>query len=192
MNNKQYTIIAFNKKPLSKKELLKDNDIVNEHNGFEDLDENEMLEYLSERYGMATLALLYGYSSPKKLKKLNKKNFKNTKKKHKSSKDKYLFDEDDMYQDSLMNEKTIYYYRDVNNPDDCEIFNNVHEFESFLDEEGIEVSDIEVSHIMTREISHCCINPYDRFIKNRLRIMTSSSYGDLRWSYSECEYDSLD
>lgn len=180
----------FRKKPLNSKELLRDDDIMHEKNDFEDLDDNEMLGYLAERYGIETLALLYGYCSPKQLKKANKKEYKKNNKRNKKVFDAD-FNESSMLYDAELNSKTIYYYRDVNNPNDCEIFNSLHEFDEFMNEEGIEVSDEEVTKIMSREISHCALNPNDRIAKNRLRIMSSSSYGDLRFTNAELEYECL-
>lgn len=182
----------FRKKPLNSRELLLDNDIMHEKNGFEDFDDNEMLEYLAERYGYASLALLYGYASPKQMKKANRKAYKEkTKGRHKHG--KKIFDADfkasDMLYDAELNSKIIYYYRDVNNPEDVEMFDSLHDFDEFMNEEGIEISDEEVTKLMSREISHCALNPLDRIAKNRLRLMSSSSYGDLRFTNAELEYE---
>jgi hypothetical protein len=192
---KDKKVFKFEKKPLSRKELLLDDDILHEKNGFEELDDMELAQYMLERYGTTTLALLYGYMSTKKIKKLNKKEHKkHTKFKERGKKNKKnniidWYDDSNNYDDYGLTDKTIYYYRDINQPEDVEIFENLHEFDNFLNEEGIEMSDDEANKLMTRDISHCCLNPIDRYEKNRLRIMSSSSYGDLRFSNAELEYD---
>ena len=131
--------------------------------------------------------------SPKQIKKANKKAYKEKGKNKSFRKNKhkniYDFDENTNIYDVGLEEKTVYYYRDINQPDDVEIFDNLHDFDNFLSEEGIEIGDDEVNKLMSRDISHCCLNPIDRFNKNRLRIMSSSSYGDLRFSNAELEYD---
>ena len=190
---KRNKVFEFKKKPLNKTNLLLDDDILYEKNGFEELDDAEMSQYLLERYGVAAMALMYGYVSPKQIKKANKKAYKEKGKNKSFRKNKhkniYDFDENTNIYDVGLEEKTIYYYRDINQPDDVEIFDNLHDFDNFLSEEGIEIGDDEVNKLMSRDISHCCLNPIDRFNKNRLRIMSSSSYGDLRFSNAELEYD---
>jgi len=196
-NMKKDKIFKFNKKPLSSKSLLEDEDIMCEKNEFEDMDENLLMAYLCERYGVETLGVLYGLGCDnlnigniKRMKKNNKKSYHKTMKGKKKKKDYMIeFDDDSMLYDAQLNDKTIYFYRDVNNPQDCELFDSLHDFDNFCEEEGIEISDNEVNLLMTREISHTCINPYERMQRGRLRLMSSGSYGDLRWNNAELEYE---
>lgn len=120
----------------------------------------------------------FGHSS-KKHNKRGKRGGSNKKKKYKE-----LFDDDSMGMsyDSSLEDKTIYYYRDFNNPDDVEIFFNLHDFDQFLEEEGIDVSADEVTNLMTRDISHCCINPDIKSTGGTVQLITDSSYGGLYWS----------
>ena len=194
--------ITYTKRPLNRVDLLKDDSIIHPYvNEFIDFDDDEYLSYLNERYGGA-LSILCGYVSPKKVKKLNKREFKRHNKKKYSKRNKnippyvndsYLFDDEDMYDDSsIVNDKDIYFYRDINDPDTCDRFDNLHEFDLFLTSEGIEISDDEVNSLMSREVSHCTINPYERINKNRLRLLSSSRYGDLRWTCAELEYETIE
>lgn len=83
--------------------------------------------------------------------------------------------------------KQIYYYRDVNNPDDYEVFNCISDFANFLDEEGIDMSDDSYNKLLTQEVSHCCIDPYMRESIHMNYIYVDNSYGSLRWACSEVE-----
>lgn len=88
----------------------------------------------------------------------------------------------------------IYYYRDVNNPDVYEYFDNLYEFDDFLENNNIYVSDYELQQLIHREISHCCIRPSSLKSPKYLELDSSlltptlisdSSYGGLRWSCAE-------
>lgn len=84
--------------------------------------------------------------------------------------------------DAQLDNKTIYFYRDVDNPDvNTEIFYSLHDFDNFLTEQGIEINDDEVRNIMTREVSHCCINPDIRATKGEVQLISDNSYGGLHW-----------
>lgn len=97
------------------------------------------------------------------------------------------FNFDDVDEDYGDNDyKIIYYYRDINNPEDYNEFTNLYEFEEFLNEEGIKVSSFEAVNLMTRCVSHCCVNPSDR-LNGELNLITDSSYGSLVYECSECE-----
>ena len=96
------------------------------------------------------------------------------------------FNFDDIDNDYDDDYKIIYYYRDINTPDDYNEFTNLYEFEEFLNEEGISIPSFEVVNLMTRCVSHCCINPSDR-LNGKLNLITDSSYGSLVYECSECE-----
>lgn len=81
-------------------------------------------------------------------------------------------------------DKIIYFYNDIDTPDDVEIFYNVFDFDKFLDEEGISVNDSEIDNLLNRSVSHCCINPIER-LKGNNTLLTESSYGNLRWECAE-------
>ena len=85
----------------------------------------------------------------------------------------YLYDTDEV---------TIYFYRDINNPDNKEIFYSLYEFNEFLDSEGIYISNYETKQLLNRSISHCCIDPSFKSLKGEPWLMSDSSYGGLAWS----------
>lgn len=88
-----------------------------------------------------------------------------------------------LYNDTLCDsdEVTIYFYRDINNPDTKEIFYNLYEFNEFLESEGIFVSKYETKQLMNRSISHCCIDPAFVGIKSEPWLISDSSLGSLVW-----------
>lgn len=86
-------------------------------------------------------------------------------------------------------EVTIYFYRDINNPDDKEIFYNLYEFNEFLNSEGIFVNSYETRNLLNRSISHCCVDPSLVEIKGEPWLVSDSSYGGLAWSV--CGNDDL-
>ena len=144
---------------------------------------NDMERYYNEVYGD-------DYGSKKKSKKYNDyddEDYKGKKHKHyKKSKarkdDKYYLKDDDSF-----NNKLIYYYRDYLNPEDVEMFENLFDFDAYIANEGITIPDNEVNNILTRGVSHCCINPKARLESGRLDLISKSSYSDLRYACSECE-----
>ena len=81
-------------------------------------------------------------------------------------------------------EVTIYFYRDINNPDDKEIFYSLYEFNEYLDSEGIYLSTYETKQIMNRSITHCCIDPCLQGTKGEPWLISDSSYGSLVWQVS--------
>lgn len=174
-----------------------------EDNYYKDLaNDPKYLLYLAKKYGSLFSChpteedeeyLYDGYSKNKKnwkrqkrllLEGHNSRGHKNNKrggKRQKNKKFKEFFDEEDMLYDAHVTDKTIYYYRDFNQPEDVEVFFNLHDFDQFLQEEGIEVSTEEVNALMSRDISHCCINPDIRETKGNVELVTDSSYGGLYW-----------
>lgn len=95
---------------------------------------------------------------------------------------RYSDNEDNLFSKSD-DDKMIYYYSDMNNPDDnVSIFYSVFDFDKFLDEEGVYVNDSDIQSLLSRSISHCCINPC---VDDRLELMTDSSFGGLHYQYAE-------
>ena len=90
-----------------------------------------------------------------------------------------LYSDDNFLYDS--DEVTIYFYRDINDPDKKEIFYSLYDFNEYLDGEGIYVSEYETKEIMKRCITHCCVDPYLRGVKNEPWLISDSSYGSLVW-----------
>ena len=106
-----------------------------------------------------------------------------------SSKNVRYSDNEDNLFSSFDDNKKIYYYSDMNNPDDnVSTFYSVFDFDRFLDEEGISVNESDIQSLLNRSVSHCCINP---FVKDRLELMTDSSFGGLHYQYAENNDDLL-
>ena len=106
-----------------------------------------------------------------------------------SSKNVRYSDNEDNLFSRFDDDKKIYYYSDMNNPDDnVSTFYSVFDFDRFLDEEGISVNESDIQSLLNRSVSHCCINP---FVKNRLELMTDSSFGGLHYQYAENNDDLL-
>lgn len=93
--------------------------------------------------------------------------------------------------DKRGDDKVIYFYDDIDNPEDATIFYNVYDFDKFLDEEGISVNECEVTNLLTRSVSHCCVNPKERLIGHNT-LLTDSSYGNLRWECAESNDELVD
>lgn len=93
--------------------------------------------------------------------------------------------------DKRGDDKVIYFYDDIDNPEDVTIFYNVYDFDKFLDEEGISVNECEVTNLLTRSVSHCCVNPKERLIGHNT-LLTDSSYGNLRWECAESNDELVD
>lgn len=100
-----------------------------------------------------------------------------------NNKKRYSDNKNNMF-DKRGDDKVIYFYDDIDNPEEATIFYNVFDFDKFLDEEGISVNECEVTNLLTRSVSHCCVNPKERLM-GRNTLLTDSSYGNLRWECAE-------
>ena len=116
--------------------------------------------------------------------KKGKKNKKETRRGNKKNKKKY-----NPLQEAIEdpNNRIIYFYRDIDNPDRAEIYFNLHDFDEFLQKEGIEMSDDEVNAIINRETSFCTINPDVQKTNGTVQLISDSSYGGLYWACHEDE-----
>ena len=123
--------------------------------------------------------MLEGFTNKK-----GKKNKKETRRSGKKSKKT-----EKLYKEALEdpNNRMIYFYRDIDNPEHAEIFFNLHDFDEFLEQEGIEVSEQEVSALMTRETSFCAINPDVKKTNGTVQLISDNSYGGLYWACHEDE-----
>lgn len=95
---------------------------------------------------------------------------------------------DDSDDDFYDNEVCIYYYRDINDYDNRIKFDNYHDFDEFLTDEGIHVTRYEIRKIMNRSISHCCIDPCCIGLSSELWLISDISYSGLCWSVSSDNY----
>ena len=85
----------------------------------------------------------------------------------------------------------IFWYDDVDNPDNNLTFYSIFDFDKFLEENGINVSSEEINNLMSRGLSHCCLNP-SKCRDGILEIMSDSSYGGLRWACAESDDELLE
>lgn len=108
----------------------------------------------------------------------------------KSSKKRYSDIRNNMF-DSRGDDKIIYYYDDIDNPDSATTFYNVYDFDKFLDEEGISVPQSEIDNLLSRSVSHCCINPKTR-LSGQLVLLTDKTYGELRWECADANEELID
>ena len=89
--------------------------------------------------------------------------------------------------ETKLDDKEIYFYRDISDRYDYEVFNNLFEFDEFCETEGISVPDRECEDLVRRYVSHCCIDEaYSRFV-GTLTLVTNSSYTDLVWDCASSE-----
>ena len=84
--------------------------------------------------------------------------------------------------DIIEKDVCIYFYRDINNQDNRLVFNNFNEFDSFLDDEGIYVTPYEIKKLMSRDVSHCCIEHCSVGLTNEPWLVSDCSYSGLVWS----------
>lgn len=97
-------------------------------------------------------------------------------------------DDDDMSSDFSClgrDAKTIFFYKDINNPDDYEEFYNLFSFDDYLRNNGIQINDYEVQKILNRDISHCSVVNKD----GEPWLVSDHNYGSLYYEASENLYD---
>lgn len=143
--------------------------------------EEECIQKWNERFGI-------GKEKGAKGKKTKEKHSKKKPKDVSYSTEVYDFSnlEDESLDESNFTEKkTIRFYRDYDNPDDYHEFNNIYDFDEFCDIEGIDVGADEVSNLLRRDITHCCIDPSSSRKCGKPMLMTEASYGALRWACAE-------
>lgn len=168
-------------------------------NDMDDLLKNpEYLLYLAKKYGCYDGSFIDDYEfddtnciyTSQKNKKTSKKKHNNlpqffeheTKRRKRGKKNKKRKKQ---LTDFCNTEKRIYFYNCFDNPDDVEIFNNVYDFDEFLNAEGIEVPKECVDEIMNRDIIHCCVNPDTVSTNGMAELIVDNSYGGLYWQCSE-------
>lgn len=97
---------------------------------------------------------------------------KSKQKKKKASKSKSNIDNSQDY-------KTIYYYRDINNPDtSLTIFYNLYTFDDFLQEEGIKIDDGASLFLLNNDDIYCCSVKKD----DETKLIVGTSFGNLHWA----------
>lgn len=85
--------------------------------------------------------------------------------------------------------KCIRFYWDVNNPDDnMEVFENVFEFDKYLEEQGISVSSDNVDKLLENDDSYCCLSPVT-LDGNSNELLVGDTFGDLSWKYADLYVD---
>ena len=158
--------------------------------------DDEYLNYIND--GLYNFGNGISYSKPsKKSKPKNRSRYKSYGK-NKSSKNKlgryndiHSYNNYDDYDDDLdfsclgREAKTIFFYKDINNPDDYEEFYNLFDFDDYLRSNGIQISEYEVQKILNRDISHCCVTNKD----GEPWLVSDHNYGSLYYEASESLYD---
>ena len=86
--------------------------------------------------------------------------------------------DDDISQDGDI---TIYFYRDVNQNNDVEIFTSLHAFDAFLDKEGIFVDDEALRVLMNSDWVFCAVDPMLEKYSGDKSLVCEASYGALCW-----------
>ena len=136
---------------------------------------NSILDFYEDRY--------YNKSNKRKHKSVSKHEVKSKVKNKGNKKDTDIFKFDNL--ELMDSDKMIYFYHNVNNPDkNVDLFYSVYDFDQFLTEHGIEISDSEIQKIINREISHCCLDPISLTLGMK-EILSDNSYGSLRWACAE-------
>lgn len=111
----------------------------------------------SNRHNHSNYPSMYGSQYNKQTRRCGVKKSKRSKKKHILSEP--LYHNDDYNVDGyspIVNNCTVYFYNDINNPDDYELFDNLYRFDEYLSTNGIHINEYEVQKILNRDISHCC------------------------------------
>lgn len=85
--------------------------------------------------------------------------------------------------------KRIYFYPDYRDQDNREIFKSIKEFKEYCDDNGYHICSYEMSNLIYRTESYCCLERRDMGIE-RSEIATFDSYGDL--FYEVCDEDELE
>ena len=84
----------------------------------------------------------------------------------------------------MHNEKTIKFYRDIDNPTKANtlVFNNLNDFSDFLEEEGIYICDDDINKALIQDVIYCCINPYDKGENNEPLLLMDNNLPALQWA----------
>ena len=75
----------------------------------------------------------------------------------------------------------IYYYRDYTTPYDVEEFTNLVEFDQFVQDMGITITEDVCQQILQSDEIHCSIDPYYWYKTGEQYLMCESSYNNLEW-----------
>jgi hypothetical protein len=97
-------------------------------------------------------------------------------------------DNNSISDDNDENDVRIYFYRDIKNMDSRLLFTNLNDFDEFLDDEGIYVTPYEIKKLMSREVSHCCIEEFTIGSVTESWLISDCSYSGLSWSVSGDSY----
>ena len=97
-------------------------------------------------------------------------------------------DNDSTSDDNDENDVCIYFYRDIKNMDSRLLFTNLNDFDEFLDDEGIYVTPYEIKKLMSREVSHCCIEDCTIGSVTESWLISDCTYSGLSWSVSGDSY----
>lgn len=96
---------------------------------------------------------------------------------------------EDYYRTSIFaNErKVIKFHRNLPDEEDVYVWNNLHEFNEWIQENNIEVSDNAASSLLHNIESHCCLD----IETTSKRLIVERSYGDLVWEVTGGDEDMI-
>lgn len=87
------------------------------------------------------------------------------------------FGEDEKASDPI----TIYFYKDFKTESDVEVFTNLVEFDQFVQDMGITITEEVCLQILQSDEIHCSIDPYYWYKTGDQYLICASSYIDLEW-----------
>lgn len=90
----------------------------------------------------------------------------------------------DYYANHRLDEKAIYFYPNIYRKDTRKKFENLCEFSEFCNDNEYFMTDRTINEIMKRHTSHCCLDPQDLELGDKV-IVSDKSYGGLY--YSVCD-----
>ena len=89
---------------------------------------------------------------------------------------------DDMYDEDS---RKIVFHRDLSDEDDTYEWDNVFEFNEWLQENNIFIKDSDASYILNNTEVHCCLDP----ATSDKALVTDRSFGDLIWTLTGADAD---
>ena len=157
----------------------------------EDYYDGDYLSYLEEAYGFTRISSTpfscHNYSGRNGIRKVGASNSvahptrRGRGKGSKKRKSRARVSDAEIVSSYTDDNKYIYFYTDINNPDSYELFNSLVKFDDYLTSNGIQITDYEVQKILNRDVSHCFAQARD----GELHLVSDHSYSGLYWESCE-------
>lgn len=142
------------------------------YNSYDMNDDESYEEYWNKIYGKNKL-------------KTNKRGSRGKKKKKEQETEDYSTISDEELDSILRERKEIYYYDNICDKKTVHKFTNLRKFYEFIEDNGIDISDLEGSKFIRETIRHCCIDPMYEDVHGKKTIISDHSYGALAYEVSE-------